>query len=310
MLQADSSSVPRKKLPNGILELHRPPHWYIYKPALHLTLLFVVVWCAFSVGEPVRSLLEVAVASQILALYVLMHQAAHGSLTRNLGLNEAIGSTLALMLATSFTGYRACHMAHHKSLRKADDPQEVVHTFPDSRAKTGALLVIASCLGAAVFIWLRVPIFGLRLASRGRVVIEWILALSFQLLFFGLILPRGVATIILTSAAFALIWGSAIDITYHQGLPLSGGPESSRSFRSNWLIRGWVLNGENWHLEHHVYPGVPGCNLRKLSDLVHDDLASQGGVYEAGYFRTFLNCFFRSPVFLPPKLSPRKGGSM
>lgn len=293
--------MPRNKIANGILELHRPPRWYICKPLLHFSLMLLSGWFALSVGEPLRFLLEVMVASQILGLYTLMHQAAHGSLTRSFGFNETIGSVIALMAGTSFTGYRACHLAHHRHLRKAEDPQEVVYVFPDQRAKTGILLLIASCIGAAIFLWVRVPILGSQLASRRRVVIEWIFALLFQLLVFGLILPRSMATVMLTSAAVALVWGSTIDITYHQGLPLSGGDESSRSFRSNWLTRWWVLNGENWHLEHHVYPGVPGCNLGKLSELVHDDLALQGGIYEPGYIRIFLRCLFRSPVFLPPQ---------
>lgn len=281
--------------------LHRAPAWYTWKPLLHLGVLLGAVALAGRVSWPLALVGVGVAAAQFVALYTFLHGASHGHLVAHKGLNDALGTALGMLLGTSFSAYRVCHMRHHRYLRAEEDTQEVVHICPHSRLASALLLLIASAVGAAAFIWGRVPMLGARIAPRTRVVGEMGLALVFHGFLWLLLLPSEFRLVLLGSIGLALVWGSAVDITYHQGLSLSGGLESSRSLDCD-RFGLWFLNGENRHAEHHVYPGVPCPNLAALSAHVRPQLEAGGAVYESGYTKAFFKGLFLSPAFLPPPI--------
>jgi fatty acid desaturase len=282
-----------------------PPKWYIWKVLTHGGLLVLSVVAAAQTRYPVALLWNMVAASQIMGIYTGLHAASHGHLSKNKRWNERIGVALGMMLGTTFSGYRACHMQHHKYLRKETDPQEVIHISRKNRIVMAILLLIASVFGAAIFIWIRVPFMGAKIRSKRRVIAELCLALAFYSILFVLILPHSYDVPLLVSVCIALVWGSMLDITYHQGLPTSGGGESSRSLECD-KFGFWVLNGENRHAEHHAYPQIPGPNLPEFSVAMRSCSEFRSVVYESGYTRAFLKGLFRSPYFLPPPLDSRQ----
>jgi fatty acid desaturase len=185
-------------------------------------------------------------------------------------------------------------------LRTGEDPQEVIRIWPENRVATALLLLLASVVGAALFVWVRVPFLGSRVISKRKIAWELLLAFVFYSGLFAFVLPAAGMLHFLISIFLALVWGSLLDITYHQGLPTSGGLESSRSLDCD-RFGFWFLNGENRHAEHHAYPWVPGPHLATLSNLKRSALKQGGVVYEAGYTRAFLKSLFTCPVFLPPE---------
>jgi fatty acid desaturase len=286
-----------------IRQLSRPTDTRLARIALHAFLLTLAMAVVLSADGVVRVAAQLVAASQLISLYTLMHQAAHGSVASSRRVNRVVGTALGLLLGTSFSGYRACHLAHHRYLREERDPQEAVYPSYPRRVPMAVTLAIASVLGAAIFMWVRIPVTGARFGRRRAVYAEFFAAVAFHATVLLLVVPRDALLPLLGVVVIAVIWGSAIDIVYHQGLPMTGGPESCRSLRSDWFGR-LVLNGENWHAEHHAYPAVPGNNLRHLARLIGPRLRRSGAVYESGYFRAFFLGLVRAPAFLPPRSEP------
>ena len=100
-----------------------------------------------------------------------------------------------------------------------------------------------------------------------------------QLAFHGTVLVASIATgqwvwiLLLTVASFIANWGHyACTMPQHCGL-MDETPDFRKSVRSMTMI--WPLEflywNMNWHLEHHMYAGVPCYNLKRLHrTLAHD----------------------------------------
>jgi len=284
-----------------------PPRWYQFKPLLHVALAVSSVALASTTPSPWRIPLVILAGTQLVGVFTTLHDASHGVLAESIRRNDQIGVLLGILLCTSFSAYRECHMLHHEHLRKEGDTQEVIHTVPSSRLGTGALLLFASIFGAVVFLWVRVPVTGFRLCPRARVGIELAAAIGFYfLLLFG-ICGEGERLLVVAAVVVAIVVGSLLDITYHQGLPTSGGLESSRSFDSDRLGL-WFLNGSNRHAEHHAFPRIPGPILSALSKEIRESLEEEGVAYSPGYTFSFIDGLVRGPLFLPPLTDIWHGG--
>jgi fatty acid desaturase len=64
----------------------------------------------------------------------------------------------------------------------------------------------------------------------------------------------------------------------HEQDPVRG----SRTLLCGPVTRFFMCN-ENYHLEHHLYPGVPWYNLPKLHQALHQPLLEQGATYLPSY---------------------------
>jgi fatty acid desaturase len=77
----------------------------------------------------------VIIGARQLGLAILMHDAAHGILTKSKGLNDFLGQWfLAYPVGTDLIPYRVYHLKHHRSTQQADDPDlELSRHFPITR---------------------------------------------------------------------------------------------------------------------------------------------------------------------------------
>ncbi|MCA9499169.1 MAG: fatty acid desaturase [Nitrospira sp.] len=281
-----------------IQRLHLPPSWLVWKPFLHLTFLMIFfIFTSFS-SSFIRGFFQVLAASQLLSLYTLMHQASHGSLSKINRVNNGVGILLGTILGTTFSGYRASHLLHHKHLRTSADPQEVVYFGEGRKVFSAFKLLFASFFGAVVFIWVRVPTIGLKNCSKKQILIELATALLVHLFIFGGLILGGKLMVVIPSIIIAIVWGSMVDIVYHQGLSHNGDCSSLRSLYS-YGFGFLVLNGENWHAEHHAFPKVPGTYLSILHEIIGPKLKEAGTKYEKGFFVAFMKGLFENPFFLP-----------
>ena len=57
---------------------------------------------------------------------------------------------------------------------------------------------------------------------------------------------------------------------------------NTRSIQSGWFMT-WFTNGNNFHVEHHMYPFVPLQNARHVHDILHPDHAH----YNYGYLEFY-----------------------
>jgi len=109
------------------------------------------------------------------------------------------------------------------------------------------------------------------------------------LIFHGSVLVVSIVTglwvlpLIISFSVFIGNWGVYfLGMTQHCGLrtEVSDFRKSTRSIRVN-PIAGFLYWHMNWHIEHHMYVGIPCYNLEKLSQEIADDMPEPRTLVEA-----------------------------
>ena len=68
----------------------------------------------------------------------------------------------------------------------------------------------------------------------------------------------------------------------------------TRTIVSNQL-NSFFWNNINYHIGHHLYPGVPWYHLQKRQASLLPEIRRTGAVVDPGYQRTFLKACWRGP---------------
>lgn len=261
----------------------------------------VLVWAASQpalVAVPVFGVGLVVIAGRQLALAILHHEAAHQSLFQSRRSNDWIGDWLcARPIWSDLEKYRAHHLIHHRRTNQPDDSdRSLIEPFPTTRASlTRKLLRDVSGLTGLKYL------FGRALMDAG--VLKWTIASdvvrlpragrrwwSYPQLFFknagGMLLTNGVL--------FALCWGSGHAwlyavwvLAYVTPFPLlvrirslaehACTDETLDMFRNTRTTRAGLLARitvapirVNYHIEHHVLPGVPYFRLPRMHRMLRE----------------------------------------
>jgi len=223
------------------------------------------------------------------ALAVLMHDAAHYRLFDHRRWNDVVGQWLcARPIASHLSAYRAVHLRHHKYLHTARDPDlSLSAPFPCGRDSFLRKLVRdASGLSALVMRgYVTVDRGGRMRLSRGNLLTRWTPAtLALRLVLLAVVI--GVCWAGYGPAALCL-WVLPLLIVYqvllrlrgvleHAGVPDTQDPlRNARTVVSHNPLARFFLNPHHvaYHLEHHLYPGVPHYRLPAL----HAALRATGG---------------------------------
>lgn len=213
-----------------------------------------LVWILTQVQVSVTSVftyLHVLVQAYLYSgLFITAHDSMHGSVSRNRVVNDAIGQ-LALWLFAAFS-YRPMfikHMAHHRNVGTADDPDYSVenqHFFPwffhffFSYVRVLQLLTMAALFNIGLYV------LHIQLAN---LIVFWVLPAflgTFQLFYFGTFRPHR--------------------------LPHTAQmqPHRSRTHPKNHLaamLSCWFFG---YHWEHHEYPRYPWWKLYRTKDKHQD----------------------------------------
>ena len=123
------------------LDLFTKQEWEHVSRRSDLTGLGMVVHCwavialamAAAIWQPLLIILAVPIiGARQLGLAVLMHEAAHGGLTRNIAINDFVGHWLAgAPIGGSLKAYRPYHLQHHKYAQQPEDPDLILSApFP------------------------------------------------------------------------------------------------------------------------------------------------------------------------------------
>lgn len=231
---------------------------------------------------PLRILL---IGSRQRALATLLHEAAHGTLAKNKTLNILLGTWCAgYLIAQGWTAYRKSHvLSHHTKLGN------IKHDPDYQYYRNSGIYEEHSKKQLILKYWLS-PLLGLNLLDNLRYLIthrmlevhnkhEILPIIAAQLVLFGLfsyflgihayflywLLPYLTAFQILT-------W--FIELSEHY--PMVAHAKSSL-FATRNRFSGTLehfltgMHGENFHLVHHLFPGIPFWNLKKAHQLLLDD---------------------------------------
>lgn len=218
------------------------------------------------------------------ALAILMHEAAHGNLTGLQNRDEWLSDYLLsfpLMVSTKL--YRRHHLKHHARLGFPDDPDANDNDWPTS-LRGFIMTVIADLIGLnfvrslrtaqsfSVFPVLLSPLRTGPIGLKGRIgfVLYTITFFVFMVSALGWVATLLLWYLPLLTMTQALIRFNAY--AEHGGCTHKNQLQSARTTTSNVLGRlVFAPCGINYHLEHHLYPSIPGFRLRALHERLMKD---------------------------------------
>lgn len=250
--------------------------WAVIAAAITLSTRFGGVWLY---------LLAVAIiAGRMHGLGVLVHEAAHFRFLKNRRMAEVIADVfMAWPIMATTAGYRQNHLAHHQHTNTDEDPDWAVklgtraYTFPQrGRAIAlnllGYIIAVSSVRDLAHIL----P----RVAGTKQTVRYRLTRLAFYVGIAALITALGIWKGVL------LYWIVPYMTLFLLFLYVRGVAEHFGSMDYNeelgstrtvipylWERCFFAPHNVNYHLEHHLFPGVPFYNLPRLSAALMRDPA-------------------------------------
>lgn len=216
-------------------------------------------------------------------LSVLAHESVHNLFTRKHSIDRWIGFLCGLPVIFSAGAYRVMHHEHHKHVRSPNDPDDIENVTRSSRLLA---LVYVTILLVGVYAYIvQVPAQAIK-NSRGMervgVVAECV----------GIVFAVALAWTLVPAAVMVEAWLIPLlvagMIANMRGIAehgmTTGGNEFSdtRTVMTNPVLSFMMCN-INYHLEHHLYPGVPWYNLPKVHALLQDEYRAAGSSVYSSY---------------------------
>jgi fatty acid desaturase len=245
---------------------------------LEYGLIAAAIWISQTWWNPLTCALAVIViGSRINGLGGLMHDAAHYRAYRSRALNDFVGELLAIPTSTSMAGYRNTHFAHHRELNSDNDPDWQrnlglkEYEFPASRGS-----VLMHFMQYLSGLKIGTALFGFHknketrdipaAVARARLVFfAGLLLASIALGFWKLILLYWIVPLLTVFLAIRYLRSIAEHYAVEHENVLNESRTVLAPFWERWLIAPWGLN---YHLEHHLFPGVPCFRLGELHRLL------------------------------------------
>lgn len=240
-------------------------------------------------------------AGSLHGISLFTHEAVHGSLARNRSLNAVLGALCAMPVLQNFTAYRVLHLNHHQHLGDEGDPDH----YANYTRWTWMVFImnwLRLLVGYPVYIT-AIPILGFKQGTardRAGIVAEvcatvllvW-LAWTFVpavWLWHGWLMPM-----LFINTMVNIRGMSQHTLLEHANDEVRG----TRTILTRPLVRFFMCN-ENYHLEHHLFPGVPWHHLPEVHASLSPSLREQGAPYIRSY-SAFVREFFihslrRSPL--------------
>ncbi len=216
-------------------------------------------------------------------LSVLAHESSHNLFTRKPAIDRLLGFICGLPVLFSVAGYRVVHPLHHKFLHSEEDPDDIENVSANPSLLRLAYLFVFL---AGVYLYLvTVPLNALRKGTpreRVRIIVEWI-AMAFIAAAGWTLLPyrwmlKGWVFPLLVAGQFANLRGIA-----EHGLTSGGNELTDTRTVTTHPALAFMMCNINYHLEHHLYPGIPWYNLPRLNVLLHDDYVQAGSSVYRSY---------------------------
>ena len=195
---------------------------------------------------------------------------------------------MGLPVFFSFTAYRVTHLPHHRFNRGPRDPAEIMNFSRSPAVRT--CFFYAWIVAGMVLVVATLPFSGYRSARSGEerraILCEYgiqaavaggVAALAVR---FGFL--EALATVWLLPLLVAMAIGNVRGWAEHM-MTLPGHPLlRSRTVTENRLVS-FLLLHSNFHLEHHLFPGMPWYNLPRLHRLLRPEYERHGAFVESSY---------------------------
>jgi fatty acid desaturase len=292
LLLLDRKDISKDKR-EAIRSLHKLNYWYNLKILFFIALWVVSGILIFQTSSVLLMLpLYFLMSCGMVGLSILMHESNHNLLFKNKHLNRWTGFICGFPSLVAVTAYRTLHLAHHANTGTHDDPDSMEQAAPKSLPIV-LFYFLFLIVGAYLYlIHLMITSVSLAEGSRKRdIIIEYILIAA---IFTGLFIWVPFNIMLHVWLIPLLI---AAQLTNVRGLAEHGLTTSNNVFTdtrcvtSNRFVSS-MMNNLNYHLDHHLFPGVPWYNLPKLHAILQDEYKAAGSsVYRS--YTGFLIDFFK-----------------
>lgn len=235
-----------------------------------------------------------------MSILTFMHDATHGVLFKARWKNRAFGVLAMIPFVTSFIGFQEDHLEHHKHNRSPRDPDSFTmgKRHWNDFLQFYAYIFLGMLLSAIYFTFLY-PMKSFN-ARQWRVHLGE-LALHAAVYAAALWWAEGVGRtgdllrVWLIPLVFFGYLNSIRFLAEHYGTPWNAGQlAGTRTILSNPVNR-FFWNNINYHIGHHVYPGVPWYNLPKLHIELLPEIRKAGAIVDRSYLVVFFRAFLRGP---------------
>ncbi|MEZ4777384.1 MAG: fatty acid desaturase family protein [Bacteroidia bacterium] len=281
----DASELGFKLNPSELKPLYKTKSW-LHGAAMLMDwiLIFAAIFLYVQFPAPwVYFFAVLVIGARMHALAILMHDATHFRFLKNKTLNDLFSNLFIMYpIFSSIEVYRKNHLAHHQKLNTEEDPDWVAKlgnrafTFPKSRLEfflmLGSYLILYQGIMDSIWFFKRFGGMGKKQNSQTK---GTPVKLIFYLVLFGTITWLGIWKyyllfwIVPYLSTFFMFQYIRSVAEHFGGLAYDNLLSSTRTVKPN-LLESFFISPHQvgYHLEHHLYPGVPFYHLPKLHKLL------------------------------------------
>jgi len=255
------------------------------------------MWWAYVAAAP----LYLLAAGALHGVSLFTHEAVHGLLSRDKTWNRLLGALCAWPVLQTCSAYIVLHLEHHRHTGAPGDPDHFKNYTPRSplvfAMHWGRLL-----LGYPAYIT-AIPVLGFlqgtwsdrrwiifELACLASLIAATTMAVRADLLPLHWLLHGWLIPMLCINTMVNIRGMSQHTLLEHERDVVRG----TRTILTNPVTAFFMCN-ENYHLEHHLYPGVPWHRLPALHEAIEPELRAQGAPFIPSY-AAFVADFIRASL--------------
>lgn len=245
--------------------------------------------------------LWLAMGFAINGLVQLAHESWHGNLWPRRWQNTLAGTLLGLVVGIVHGALRHDHLAHHRYNRTDRDPDAY---NVGRRSLWPTLLHYAiALLGlplSVIYFNVLYPLQHYDRAALRRHALVLLGYLAVHAVAWWILIRADVAgealLVWIVPLLFASPWNGLKSLADHYANDWRGTRyRTATTVRTHPLVT-WAWNGLNYHLDHHLFPRVPGYNLPALHARIRPALAARHAPLYDGYARVMLAAVLAGPL--------------